>query len=239
MGTSDIIDQSILSFKYDDSLFDCYVRLPSPYRPNERFYINTQKALLQNYPIIDMVPPFEFRFASDNPRVGLWPRHGKLMNAEPDMTCDEFVNSGVYYEHQNPNNSPNYDHQPLIVDLVDNQTGELFEREIFDLQVHIRPGEPNRKPGVHEDSNLILVANQYILTALTKEILLAVDEESDPNELIIELDEQPEHGHFISTDDRTRPILSFYQIEVHDHKIAYQPPADDSDNERLSRVSFF
>ena len=77
MGTSDIIDQSILSFKYDDSLFDCYVRLPSPYRPNERFYINTQKALLQNYPIIDMVPPFEFRFASDNPRVGLWPRHGK------------------------------------------------------------------------------------------------------------------------------------------------------------------
>lgn len=108
---------------------------------------------------------------------------------------------------------------------------------MYDLQVHIRSGEPNREPGIHEGSNLILVANQYILTALTKEILLAVDEESDPNELIIELDEQPEHGYFISTDDRTRPILSFYQIEVHDHKIAYQPPADDSNNERLSRVS--
>ena len=43
MGTSDIIDQSIISFKYDQSLYDCYVRLPAPYRPNERFYINNQK----------------------------------------------------------------------------------------------------------------------------------------------------------------------------------------------------
>ena len=43
MGTSDIIDQSIISFKYDRSLYDCYVRLPAPYRPNERFYIDNQK----------------------------------------------------------------------------------------------------------------------------------------------------------------------------------------------------
>ena len=113
----------------------------------------------------------------------------------------------------------------------------IMFREMYDLIIHIRSGEPNEPPGVDDTSNLILVANQFILTALTKEILLARDYESDANELIIELDQQPEHGHFISTDDRTRPILSFYQFEVFDHKIAYQPPFEDSPNDRASRVS--
>ena len=116
--------------------------------------------------------------------------------------------------------------------------GQLVDREMYDLQIFIRSGEPNVAPGVDESSNLILVANQFILTALTKEILLARDFESDARELIIEFDQQPEHGMFVSTDDRTRPILSFYQYEVFDHKIAYQPPNDSADGDRLSRVRY-
>jgi len=76
-----------------------------------------------------------------------------------------------------------------------------------------------------------------ILTALTDDILSAEDYETDPNELIIEFDEQPDFGFFVSTDDRTRPILSFYQSELFDHKIAYQPPSDSQNGDRLSRVS--
>ena len=42
MGDSDIIDQSIISFKYDDSRYECFVRQPNTYRPNERFFIANQ-----------------------------------------------------------------------------------------------------------------------------------------------------------------------------------------------------
>ena len=48
---------------------------------------------------------------------------------------------------------------------------------MYDLQIFIRSGEPNEPPGVDELSNLIFVANQFILTSLTKEILLAKDYE--------------------------------------------------------------
>lgn len=68
---------------------------------------------------------------------------------------------------------------------------------------------------------------------------MAKDYESDARELIIEFDQQPEYGFFVSTDDRTRSILSFYQYEVFDHKIAYQPPSDNSDSDRLSRVRHY
>ena len=78
---------------------------------------------------------------------------------------------------------------------------------------------------------------QFILTALTEDVLAAQDYETDPAELVIEFDGHPDYGHFISTDDRTRPILSFYQRELMDHKIAYQPPGENSDVDRLSRVS--
>ena len=81
------------------------------------------------------------------------------------------------------------------------------------------------------------MANNFILTALTKEVLHAQDYETDARELVIELDGHPDFGHFVSTDDRSRPILSFYQGEVLDHKIAYQPPSESSEIDRLSRVS--
>lgn len=154
------------------------------------------------------------------------------------MRCDDFIGSGIYYKHLTDHASPAKDHQPLIIDLVDiNDPGHLLSREMYDLEIHIRTGELNEAPGVDVKSTLILVANQFILTALTNEVLLAQDYETDARELIIEFDEQPNYGFFVSTEDRTRPILSFYQSELFDNKIAYQPPNEDSDVDRLSRVS--
>ena len=74
MGESDMINSGILSFNYDPSVADCYVRIPDPYRPNERFFITDGNMLRDNYPSYQGIPPYEFRFAADNPRVGLWPR---------------------------------------------------------------------------------------------------------------------------------------------------------------------
>ena len=73
----------------------------------------------ENYPSVVGSPPFEYRFAADNPRVGLWPRHGELVNANNDMTCEDFINSGIFSRHTTATDAPNRDHQPLIIDLVD------------------------------------------------------------------------------------------------------------------------
>lgn len=50
MGDSEIIDSSILSFNYDKNVADCFVRIPNPYQPNERFFIKNSKQLSANYP---------------------------------------------------------------------------------------------------------------------------------------------------------------------------------------------
>ena len=128
MGESDLIDSAVLSFDYDQSMYECYVRLPSDYRPPDSVFISNQKQLADNYPSVIGTPPFEHRFAADNPRVGLWPRHGELVNANSDMTCEDFIDSGIYYKHTTPNGSPNRDFQPLIIDLLDSTTGQLEHR---------------------------------------------------------------------------------------------------------------
>ena len=85
-------------------------------------------------------------------------RHGQLVNAEPEMTCEDFINSGIYYKHFSQNDSPDKDHQPLIIDLVDkNDPNRLINREMYDLGIHIRSGEKNEPPGVDAESTLILV----------------------------------------------------------------------------------
>lgn len=57
-----------------------------------------------------------------------------------DMTCENFINSGIYYRHTTATGSPNRDHQPIIIDLVDKTSGELVDREMYDLQIFIRSG---------------------------------------------------------------------------------------------------
>ena len=105
--------------------------------------------LRDNYPSYVGVPPFEYRFATDNPRVGLWPRHGRLVNAEPEMRCEDFIDSGIYYKHLSQNDSPDKDHQPLIIDLVDiNDPTHLLNREMYDLEIHIRSGKVNQAKGI-------------------------------------------------------------------------------------------
>ncbi|KAK1899575.1 FRAS1-related extracellular matrix protein 2, partial [Dissostichus eleginoides] len=45
-------------------------------------------------------------------------------------------------------------------------------------------------------------------------------------------------GYIVSTDDRNLPITSFYQGDLKDLKIAYKPPAVDSDTERIFQIEF-
>ena len=51
MADSEVIDKNILSFKYDYNEYDCIVRIPEPFRSNERFFIKDQSMLADNYPV--------------------------------------------------------------------------------------------------------------------------------------------------------------------------------------------
>ncbi|XP_041935905.1 FRAS1-related extracellular matrix protein 3 isoform X2 [Alosa sapidissima] len=47
-----------------------------------------------------------------------------------------------------------------------------------------------------------------------------------------------QQGFIISTDDQNLPITTFYQRDIKDLKIAYKPPSEDSDVERIFQIEF-
>ncbi|CBY08706.1 unnamed protein product [Oikopleura dioica] len=174
--------------------------------PNERVFIDNQDLLGEVYPIFEGSPPFDRRFLSDNPKIGMWPKYGKLVFAPVRSTCDDFVNSGIFYRHSGVTGTPDKDHQPLLIEIED-KSGFVREREWFDLQINIRAAPKNEPPNVDPQAELKLYVDQLILTAITRDVLFGKDYETDSRLLVVEFDDQPKSGFFVSTDDRTRPIL--------------------------------
>ena len=66
--------------------------------------------------------------------VGL-PRYGRLLNDPSQgsmVPCIEFLNAGMRYQHTSETNSPNRDHIPMVVELLDNN-GNLINQEYFQV----------------------------------------------------------------------------------------------------------
>ena len=63
------------------------------------------------------------------------PRYGRLLNDPSQgstMPCMEFLNAGVQYQHTSLTNSPNRDHIPMVVELLD-RDGNLINQEYFQV----------------------------------------------------------------------------------------------------------
>ncbi|XP_076446552.1 LOW QUALITY PROTEIN: extracellular matrix protein 3-like [Babylonia areolata] len=170
------------------------------------------------------------------------PRYGVVMNDTSRLEmvdCDEFLTLGVRYRHTADTASPNKDYIPMVVELF-NQEGRLVKQEYFQTLVRIKEGNENEKPAPAFDARLSMEVDQFVMTALTPEILAAQDAETDPDLIIFNVSKPllPGEGHFVSTDDRSQPITSFYQRDLRQLKIAYKPPSDDSDQRRIVVVEF-
>uniref|UniRef100_A0A8C6ML34 FRAS1 related extracellular matrix 2a n=1 Tax=Nothobranchius furzeri TaxID=105023 RepID=A0A8C6ML34_NOTFU len=170
------------------------------------------------------------------------PRYGKLIDGgklSTMMNCDEFLQAGIHYEHTFDLKSPNRDYVPMVVELHDKEDN-LVKQEYFHLMIRIRSGEENTAPKPSFVSMMMMEVSQFVMTALTPDILAAEDAESDPEELIFNITSplSYEEGYVVSTDDRNLPIASFYQRDLHDLKIAYVPPSLDSDTERIFQLEF-
>jgi len=64
------------------------------------------------------------------------PRYGRLLNDPSQgstMPCMEFLSAGVRYQHTSVTNSPNRDHIPMVVELLD-RDGNLINQEYFQVK---------------------------------------------------------------------------------------------------------
>lgn len=168
------------------------------------------------------------------------PRYGILLNnpsAGQMIDCDEFVKQGIRYKHTAKTNSPNRDYIPLMVELQD-KDGNTIMHEHFQMMVRIREGTENTAPKPSFVAMMMMEVDQFVMTAITSDMLAAEDVETDPDDLIFNITSplSPQHGYIFSTDDQNLPITSFYQRDIKDLKIAYKPPSDDSEVERIFQL---
>ena len=167
-----------------------------------------------------------------------WPRYGNIQGGGgilgSMMDCTDFLDLGITYRHTSLNDSPRMDHIPMFVELQD-ADGNVVQQEYFQVDVIIEEGLENNPPSFSNSVMMVLELNQFIMTALTPEIITAEDAETDPDKLIFNITVPlgPGEGYITSTDDRNLPISSFTQKDVRDLKIAYVPPADDSNEQRI------
>uniref|UniRef100_A0A9J7ZAP1 FRAS1 related extracellular matrix 2b n=1 Tax=Cyprinus carpio carpio TaxID=630221 RepID=A0A9J7ZAP1_CYPCA len=170
------------------------------------------------------------------------PRYGKLIDngklGKP-VDCDEFVRMDIRYQHTFAHRSPNRDYIPMYLELQDKEANVL-KQEFFQIVVIIKEGEENTAPKPSFVAMMMMEVDQFVMTAITHDMLAAEDVESNPDDLIFNITSPLsfEEGYIVSTDDRNLPITSFYQADLKDLKIAYKPPSVDSDVERIFQIEF-
>ncbi|XP_053543455.1 FRAS1-related extracellular matrix protein 2b [Ictalurus punctatus] len=174
--------------------------------------------------------------------TGVLPRYGKLVDEGKlgkMFDCDEFLRLNIRYRHTFTQRSPNRDYIPMYVELQDKESN-VIKQEFFQMMVRIKEGEENTPPKPSFISMMMMEVDQFVMSAITPDMLAAEDVESPPDDLIFNITSPLsfEEGYIVSTDDRNLPITSFYQGDLTDLKIAYRPPSEDSDAERIFQIEF-
>ncbi|XP_030630785.1 FRAS1-related extracellular matrix protein 2 [Chanos chanos] len=172
--------------------------------------------------------------------IGGLPRYGSLVNYISNgqsINCNAFFSLGVRYKLNLPESLPRVDFIPMLVEQLDVH-GRKLRQEHFQIKVIINGAGENSPPRPSFIALMMMEVSQFVLTAITSDMLAAEDLESDPEDLIFNVLSPPEQGFIISTDDQNQPINSFCQKALKDLKIAYKPPADDSESERIFHAEF-
>uniref|UniRef100_A0A3B4BU34 Calx-beta domain-containing protein n=1 Tax=Pygocentrus nattereri TaxID=42514 RepID=A0A3B4BU34_PYGNA len=172
--------------------------------------------------------------------TGGYPRYGSLLNYFPSsqsIDCNAFLSLGVRYKLNSITGSPKVDFVPFMVEKLDRQDRKL-RQEHFQLKVVIDGTTVNSPPKPSFISLMMMEVSQFVMTAITSDMLAAEDLDCDPDALIFNVVSPPEQGIIISTDNPSQPVSSFYQRDLRDLKIAFKPPAEDSDSERILHAEF-
>uniref|UniRef100_A0A3Q3MFJ2 Fras1 related extracellular matrix 1b n=1 Tax=Mastacembelus armatus TaxID=205130 RepID=A0A3Q3MFJ2_9TELE len=152
-------------------------------------------------------------------------------------SCQDFLNSGLKYQHLSPP-SPQIDYIPIRVELREQATRVLLESEAVWLPVLIHGAMQNQPPQAAFMASFILEVDQFILTPFTTAALDAKDHETPQERLVFNITVQPAEGYVTHLDDHTKPVTSFTWLDLHDMKVAYQPPNSGQAHRRNYEVEF-
>nr|DBA17788.1 TPA: hypothetical protein GDO54_016111 [Pyxicephalus adspersus] len=140
--------------------------------------------------------------------------------------CADLLTMGIRYEHLSPP-SPDVDYLPLQI-----------EAQNIWIPVRISGAVPNTPPRAAFMPTFILEIDQFILTPLTTATLDAEDDETPKNKLVFKISKPPPEGYITHVDDQTKAITSFTWQDLHDLRIAYQPPNTSHSDRRNYEVEF-
>ncbi|KAM9831469.1 FRAS1-related extracellular matrix protein 1b [Neosynchiropus ocellatus] len=152
-------------------------------------------------------------------------------------SCQNFLSSGLKYQHLSPP-SPETDYIPIRVELREQGTRLVVETEAVWLPVQIQGAMQNQPPKAAFMASFILEVDQFILTPLTTASLDADDHETPQEMLVFNITAPPSDGYITHLEDHTKPIQSFTWTDLHDMKVAYQPPNSSQSQRRNYEVEF-
>ncbi|XP_035509431.1 FRAS1-related extracellular matrix protein 1b [Morone saxatilis] len=152
-------------------------------------------------------------------------------------SCQDFLSSGLQYQHLSPP-SPEIDYIPIRVELREQGTRALLETESVWLPVLIHGAMQNQPPQAAFMASFILEVDQFILTPLTTATLDVKDHETPQERLVFNVTVLPAEGYVTHLDDHTKPVTSFTWLDLHEMKVAYQPPNSSQSHRRNYEVEF-
>ncbi|XP_030584122.1 FRAS1-related extracellular matrix protein 1b isoform X2 [Archocentrus centrarchus] len=152
-------------------------------------------------------------------------------------SCHDFLSSGLKYQHLSPP-SPEIDYVPIRVELREQASRALLESEAMWLPVLIHGAMQNQPPQPAFMASFILEVDQFVLTPLTTATLDAKDHETLQEKLVFNVTVPPAEGYITHLDDHTKPIWSFTWLDLHEMKVAYQPPNSSRVQRRNYEVEF-
>lgn len=104
------------------------------------------------------------------------------------------------------------------------------------LPVQIQGAMQNQPPHAAFMASFILEVDQFILTPLTTAALDAKDHETPQEKLVFNVTTPPAEGYITHLDDHTKPVTSFTWLDLHEMKVAYQPPNGSQSHRRNYEV---
>ncbi|XP_023194698.1 FRAS1-related extracellular matrix protein 1-like isoform X1 [Xiphophorus maculatus] len=152
-------------------------------------------------------------------------------------SCQNFLSSGLRYQHLSPP-SPDTDYIPIRVELREKATRKLLESQALWLPVLIQGAVQNQPPKPGFVASSVLEVDQFILTPLSTATLDATDPDTPQDRLVFNVTAPPAEGFITHLEDHTRPVGSFTWLDLHDMKVAYQPPNSSQSLRRSLQVEF-
>uniref|UniRef100_A0A673XNC9 Fras1 related extracellular matrix 1b n=1 Tax=Salmo trutta TaxID=8032 RepID=A0A673XNC9_SALTR len=234
-GLSNAIDGGVLSIRSQPDVA-CTVRLLTP----ETSVPSLGQLVTEEDPGLRKGKAWHLPYPATGQHVGnamiLKPcLHGTKEVRFLKATCHEFLSLALKYQHLSPP-SPEIDYIPIRVELRDQASRALLEAVWLPVLIH--GAMQNQPPQAAFMASFILEVDQFILTPLTTAALDAKDGETPQERLVFNVTKPPAQGYIAHLDDHTKTCHSFIWQDLHEMKIAYQPPNSSHTGRRNYEVEF-